>query len=261
MNAVLRWPLVRAALAIGSVLTLAEPAAAAPDKPWAINYESSIEGTTNLHQQSAGTADWAFRNSLEFSYYPAADADNTALFRLQALNQRYRFNPDFDSTYLIATALASRRLVNSMFGYGGYQFLYKQSDTPTNLSQKDNDLFGGLVVYKPLSARTLVFHGYQYDFLRAAVSETSYQGHSFYVTVRDLTADRWTNSASFRSQWRLFDTISEMEWRNFVTLESVYRVYDWWSLSGEVIYLTNSASRSDFSFQGWNFGIFTRFSL
>lgn len=261
MNAVLKWPLVRAALAIGCGLALAEPAAAAPDKAWAIDYESSLEGTTNLQQQAGGTSDFVFRNSLEFSYYPAASSDNSALFRIQALNQRYRFNPDFDSTFLIATALASHRLINSMFGYGGYQFLYKQSDTPSNLSQMDSDLFGGLVVYRPLSARTLVFHGYQFDYLRAAVAETSYQGHSAYVTLRDLTTERWINSASFRSQWRLFDTIGELEWRNFLTGESIYRMNDWWSLSAEVIFLTNSASRSDFSFNGWNFGVFTRFTL
>ena len=98
----------------------ARPALAAP-KNWSIEYEPSIEATTNLQQQAGGTPDLVFRNNVEFSYFPAADADNSALFRIQALNSRFRFNPDFDSTFVIATALASRRVVDSMFGYGGYQ--------------------------------------------------------------------------------------------------------------------------------------------
>jgi hypothetical protein len=208
-----------------------------------------------------GTSDFALRNSLEFSYYPASDTDNSALFRLQALDSRYYFNPDFDATFLIATAMASRRLVGSTYGYGGYQFLYKQSNAPGNLSRQDSDLFGGVVAYRALGPTRLVFHGYQFDYLRAAVKETGYQGHSAYVTWRELMTDRWTHSASFRSQWRIYDAIGALEWRNLVIGETSYRFTDWWALRGEVIYMFSSASRQELNFNGWNVGVFSQFTL
>ncbi len=152
-------------------------------KNWAIEYEPSIEATNNLQQQAGGTPDFVLRNNVEISYFPAADADNSALFRLQALNSRFRFNNDFDSTFVIGTALASRRLYDSLFGYGGAQFLYKQGDGPGSTTRQDNDAFCGAVVYRTISDSALGFHGYQFDFLRAAVKETAYQGHSVYLTV------------------------------------------------------------------------------
>lgn len=202
-----------------------------------------------------------WRNSLELSYYPTSDADNSALFRLQALNQRYYFNPDYDSTFLVGTALASRRLVNSVFGYGGYQYLYKQSDTLSAITRHDGDLFLGAVAYHPIGASRLVLHGYQFDFLRAAVPDTSYQGYSLYATLRDVTTERWVNSLSYRSQWRNFDVTGGLEWRNLLIGESSYRLLDWWSVEGEVIYLAAAASRKELSFTGWNFALFSVFSF
>lgn len=237
------------------------PAWAVGGKNWSIDYETSLEGTTNLQQQTAGGADFVLRNSLELSYFPAADADNSALFRIQALNQRYRLNPDYDSTFLVGTALASRRIVDSIFGYGGYQLILKQSNAPSNISRQDNDIFAGIVQYKPLSPSQLVFHGYQLDYLRAAVSETSYMGHSAYLTYRDLTTDRWSNSVSARMQLRLYDTIGEIDFRNQLTAESSYRVMDWWSIQAEAFYVNSTSTNPGFSFNALNFGLFSRFSL
>jgi hypothetical protein len=240
---------------------LLAPAPAAAAKNWAIEYEPSIEATNNLQQQAGGTPDMVLRNNLAISYFPAADADNSALFRLQALNSRFRFNPDFDSTFFIGTALASRRLYDSVFTYGGYQFLNKQGDAPGSTTRFDNDLFGGAVVYKPLSDTALVFHGYQFDLLRAAVEETGYQGHSVYLTFRDLTLPRWTNSVSVRTQLRLYDRIGELEWRNQLNGETAYRVTDWWSLVAEGIYVNATSSQQAFTFSGWNLGVYSRFTL
>jgi hypothetical protein len=267
MYPVLKRALVRGALALagtlaaGAPLLWQAPAIAAMDKPWTIEYRSSLETTTNLQQQAGGVLDLALRNSLEFSYYPSADNDNSALFRLQALNSRYRFNPEFDSTFLVGTALASRRLINSTFGYGGYQLLFKQSNSATPVSRTDNDAFGGVVVYKALTPTTLVSHGYQFDFLRAAVAETSYQGHSVYVTGRQVFTDRWSATANLRSQWRIYDVLNALEWRNFVVTDTTYRMNDWWSLRGEVIYLFSTASRPELNFNGWNIGLFTQFNI
>ncbi|MDB5098741.1 MAG: hypothetical protein JWM80_3162 [Cyanobacteria bacterium RYN_339] len=247
------------ALTAGLVIGAAGPAEAA--KNWAVEYDSSVEGTNNLEQRAAGNPDLTWRNSVEFSYFPAADADNSALFRLQALNQRYLYNPDFNSTYLIGTALASRRVVQSLFGYGGYQLLYKQADSAGGVSRQDNDVFGGMVQYLPISSSQLVFHGYQFDVLRAAVRETSYQGHSLYVTYRNLTTDRWTNSVGARSQLRLFDTIGQIEWRNQLTAETDYHLFDWWALEGEVILINSTTTIPGFAFNGWNVALFSRFAL
>lgn len=248
--------------AVGARPAEAAPAPAAEKfKNWSIEYEPSIEATTNLQQQAGGTPDLVLRNNVEFSYFPAADADNSALFRIQALNSRFRYNPDFDSTFVIATALASRRVVDSMFGYGGYQFLYKQGEGPGSTNRQDSDVFGGVVVYRPLSPTSLVFHGYQFDFMRAAVRETSYQGHSAYLTFRDLTAERWTNTLSGRTQLRLYDQTGDLEWRNQFTGESAYRLYDWWSLVAEAIYLNSTSSQAGYTFSGWNLGLFSRFTI
>lgn len=257
------WRAPWGALVLAPLLLAAGGAcpAEAAAKNWAIEYEPSIEATTNLQQQAGGTPDLVLRNNLEFSYFPAADADNSALFRVQALNSRFRFNPDFDSTFLIATALASRRVVDSVFAYGGYQFLYKQGDSPGATNRQDSDVFGGVVVYRPLSASSLLFHGYQFDFMRAAVRETSYQGHSAYVSVRDLTAERWTNTLSARTQLRLYDQIGDLEWRNQLTGESSYRLNGWWSLVAEAIYLNSTSSQPGFTFSGWNLGLFSRFTI
>src|SRR4051812_3134767 len=169
---------------------MATSASAEPVKNWSLEYESSLEATNNLEQRANGNADGIWRNNVEFSYFPAADADNSALFKVQALNQRYRYNPDFNSTYFIGTALGSRRVQGGMFGYGGGQVTYKQANASGGDNATDTDLFGGAVNYLPLTPNGLVFHGYQFDFLRAAVSQTSYQGHSVFVTYRHLTADR-----------------------------------------------------------------------
>jgi hypothetical protein len=243
------------------LLAVGAPAEAAAPKNWAVQYESSLEATNNLEQRTAGNPDLALRNSVEFSYFPAADADNSALFRLQALNQRYYFKPDFNSTYVIGTALASRRVVQSLFGYGGYQLLYKQADAAGGASRQDNVVFGGAVQYLPLSTTSLVFHGYQFDYLRAAVEEASYQGHSLYVTYRDLTTDSWTNSVSARSQLRLFYTLGDIEWRNQLTFDSEYRIFSWWALNGEVLLLNSTNTSPGFSFNGWNVALFSRFAL
>jgi hypothetical protein len=247
-------------LTAGLVLAVARPASA-EGKNWAIDYESSLEGTNNLEQRAAGNYDLTWRNAVEFSYFPAADADNSALFRVQALNQRYLYNYNFNSTYFIATALASRRIYDGLFGYGGYQLLYKQADSADGTSQQDNDIFGGVVQYLPIGPSNLVFHGYQFDFLRAAVHETSYQGHSVYATYRNLTSDRWTNTLGVRTQLREFDTIGQLEWRNQLTAESDYRLFGWWTLEAEAIYINSTTTIPGFSFNGWNVGLFSRFSL
>jgi hypothetical protein len=260
MYALRRGPLGLGALTLLSGLLAGAPAAAA-DKPWSIQFNSSVEGTSNLQQQFGGTTDLALRNSLEFSYYPVSTGDNSALFRLQALNSRYLFNPDYDSTFLIATALASRRVFGSTYGYGGYQFLFKQSNTASNITRQDGDLFGGLVAYRALGPARLIFHGYQFDYLSAAVPETTYQGHSAYVTWREGTTDRWIQSASFRSQWRIFPVLGALEWRNLVIAESTYRFTDWFSLRGEAIYLFSTASRRELNYNGWNVGVFSQFTL
>ncbi|HEY9721310.1 MAG TPA: hypothetical protein V6D47_04805 [Oscillatoriaceae cyanobacterium] len=250
-------------LAVGLAAAVPWVATAAPAlaaKPWSIEYESSVEATNNLQQQANGTPDLAFRNNLQFSYYPTADNNSAALFRLQVLDQRYKFNPDYDSTYLIATGLASRRLYQSLFGYGGYQFLYKQADQLDTSARKDNDLFGGLVFYTPLSRSMLIFHGYQFDYLRADDVTTSYQGHSLYLTWRDLLTDRLTTEVSVRSQLRLFDTIGELEWRNFLSLDASYQLQSWWSLESEALYMNSTASRADFNFNAWIVDVYTRFT-
>ena len=257
------WRALRGALVLAPLMLAAGAAcpAEAATKNWSIEYEPSLEATTNLQQQAAGTPDLVLRNNLEFSYFPAADADNSALFRVQALNSRFRYNPDFDSTFVIATALASRRVVDAMFGYGGYQFLFKQGDSPAATNRQDNDVFGGLVVYRPLNATSLVFHGYQFDFMRAAVRETSYQGHSAYMSFRDLTAERWVNTLSARTQLRLYDQVGHLEWRNQLTGESAYRLNSWWSLVAEAIYINSTSSQPGFTFSGWNLGLFSRFTF
>lgn len=236
------------------------PAEAAA-KNWSIEYEPSLEATTNIQQQAGGTPDFMLRNNVEFSYFPAADADNSALFRIQALNSRFRLNPDFDSTFVIATALASRRVVDATFAYGGYQFLYKQGDSPASTNRQDSDVFGGVVVYRPLTSTSLLFHGYQFDFMRAAVRETAYQGHSAYASFRDLTTDRWTNTMAARTQLRLYDQIGDLEWRNQLTGETAYRMNDWWSLVAEAIYINSTSSASGYTFSSWNLGLFSRFTL
>lgn len=259
--------LALSALAVAGVLTGAPPAAAS--KPWAIELETSLEATSNIQQLNpaqAGTslADAFARTSLEFSYFPLADGENSAALRLQALDQRFYYNPDFNSTFLIGTALGSRRLWNGAFGYGGYQLLLKQANATAGavgLSRRDQVFFTGAVSYKPLGQARLAFHGYQLDVLRAEVVETSYQGHSIYATLRDLTAPGWTNSLSLRSQLRLFDRVGALDWRNFAIAESEYRFTDWFSLRGEVIFLNSTASRQELTFQSWNTAVFSRFTL
>ena len=256
------WRPARCLLALAPwAASLLAPAPAMAAKNWAIEYEPSIEATSNLQQQAGGTTDFVLRNNLEISYFPAADADNSALFRLQALNSRFRFNQDFDSTFVIGTALASRRLYDSLFAYGGAQFIYKQGLVTGSTDRQDSNAFGGAVVYRPLSDTALAFHGYQFDFLRAAVKETAYQGHSVYVTYRDLTAPRWTNTLSARTQLRLYDYINALEWRNQLNAESSYRVLDWWSLVAEAIYINATSSQPDYTLTGWNVGLYSRFSL
>lgn len=251
-------PMLVLPLAVG--MATAGPAWA-DGKNWSIDYESSVEGTNNLEQSRVGNADLTWRNNLELSYFPAADADNSALFKIQALNQRYAFNPAFNSTYFIGTALASRRIYDSMFGYGGDQLLYKQANTNDGTSRQDNDLFGGLVQYLPIGSNILVFHGYQYDFLRAAVSETSYQGHSLYATCRHYSTERWTNSVNLRSQLRWYDVIGQMDWRNELTLESDYQLLSWWTLEGQAIYVNSTSTILDYNFGAWNVGVFSRFFI
>lgn len=254
-------PLGRAALALALWLALGAPAQAAMERPWNIQYNSSLEATTNLQQIDGGTPDFALRNSLEFSYYPTSESDNSTLFRLQALNSRYVYNPEYNSTILVATALASRRLVNNTYGFGGYQFIFKQADAPSNISRQDNDLFLGAVNYSVLSPTRVVSHGYQFDFLRAAVPTYSYQGHSGFLTWREVMTDRWVNSASLRTQWRLYDVLGALEWRNLAIAESSYAFTSWFRLRGEVIFVNASASRQDLTFNGWNFGVFSQFVL
>lgn len=249
-------PVLAAALVLGCALP-----AHAEGKNWSIEYDSSLEATNNLEQRTVGNADATWRNNLEFSYFPAADSDNSALFKVQALDQRYLYNPDFNSTFFIATALASRRVQDSLFGYGGYQLIYKQANTAEGTSRQDNDIFAGAVQYLPIGQNILVFHGYQFDFLRAAVNETSYGGHSVFATFRHLTTDRWTNTANARSQLRLFDTIGQIEWRNQLIMDSDYKLLDWWTLEGEVIYINSTSTIPGFSFSGWNIGIFSRFTI
>ena len=256
------WRALAGGLALASLLVaLGACPAEANAKNWSIEYEPSIEYNTNLQQQAAGLPDLVLRNNVEFSYFPAADADNSALFRIQALNSRFRLNPDFDSTFVIATALASRRVVDATFAYGGYQFLYKQGDSPAATNRQDSDVFGGVVTYRPLTPASLFFHGYQFDFMRAAVRETAYQGHSGYASFRDLTTDRWTNTLAARTQLRLYDLVGELEWRNQLTVESAYRMNGWWSLVAEAIYINATSSQPGYTFSGWNLGLFSRFTI
>jgi hypothetical protein len=56
----------------------------------------------------------------------------------------------------------------------------------------------------------------------------------------------------------MYDTIGELEWRNQLTLESVYRVTDWLSLVAEGFVVSTSASQPHYSFLGSNVGLFTR---
>jgi hypothetical protein len=230
-------------------------------KPWSIDYESSLQTTNNLQQDAAGTPDLAFRNTLEFTYAPPTGQDDSALFRFEVLDQRYVVNPDFNSTYLVGTAIASHRLLDSTYAYGGYQFLYKQSDTLSNISRMDNDLFAGAVAYNPLGSSRILLHGYQFDFLRAADVATSYQGHSLYVTYKELTTDRWTNAATLRSQLRYFDAIGAFQWLNFVIGESDYQMNDWWSLRAECIATFSGASTQNFRYNGYDLAAYTRFSF
>ena len=254
-------PLGRYVLALTGCLAFGAPAEAAMERPWSIQYNSSLEATTNLQQFNGGTPDFALRNSLEFSYYPISESDNSTLFRLQALNSRYFFSPEYNSTFLIATALASRRLVNNTYGFGGYQFIYKQADAPSNVSRQDNDIFFGTVHYAVLASTRVVSHGYQFDFLRAAVPTYSYQGHSAFLSWRELWGDRWTHGASLRSQWRMYDVLGALEWRNLAIAESAYAFTSWFRLRGEVIFVNASASRQDLTFNGWNVGLFSQFVL
>lgn len=247
-------------MALPLALGLALPAEAVA-KNWAVDYTTSLEGTNNIQQQSLGSGDLAWRNQLELSYFPAADADNSALFRAAVLNSRFRMNPDFNSTFILGTALASRRLYGASFGYGGYQLIYKQGDAPSAVNRADNDLFGGFVTYHPINDEALVFHGYQFDFLRAAVNEASYQGHSAYAAFKHQSGPRWSNQATLRGQLRLMDGIGEMDLRALALLESSYRVTDWWALEAQAI-LTNSTSTVPGGpFAGWNLGLFSRWSI
>lgn len=232
--------------------------AQAETKNWWLRVEPSLESTTNLQQQAGGTPDWVLRNNIDFSYTPWADGDRSMLLRLQALSSRYQFNPDYDATFFSGTGLGSARLWGPVYGYGGYQLLYKQGDRPGTVNRLDGDVFGGVVAYTPLNSTSLLFHGYQVDALRAAVTDTSYFGHSVYATVRNLTLPAWINSLSVRSQLRMYDTIGELEWRNQLTLESVYRVNDWLNLVAEGFVVNSTASQPNYSFLGSNVGLFTR---
>lgn len=245
-----------AALAISSALLFAVPAGA---KPWSIEVENSLEVNTNLMQQLGGEPDVAFRNRAAFSYAPVADGENSALFSVQAINQRYAFNSEFNSTLLIGSAVASRRLFDNWFGYGGYQGIYRQADAIGGVNRQDNDLFGGLVVYHVLAPTRLAFHGYQYDFLRAEVREARYQGHSIYASWRDYATERWANTLSGRTQLRMFHETNILEWRNYLIFESDYRFTDWFGLRGEVIAMNATSSQPLYSFWSVNVGAFTRF--
>lgn len=241
----------------GALILMAGPAHA-ETKNWWLRVEPSLESTTNLQQQAGGTPDWVLRNNVDFSYTPWSDADRSLLLRFQALSSRYQFNPDYDATFVSGTGLGSSRLWGNVYGYGGYQLLYKQGDRPGTVNRLDGDVFGGMVAYTPLNATSLFFHGYQADVLRAAVTDTSYLGHSWYATVRNLTLPAWINSLSVRSQMRMYDTIGELEWRNQVTLESVYRVTDWFNLVAEGFIVNSTASQPNYSFLGSNVGLFSR---
>jgi hypothetical protein len=245
------------------LLSLISPARAVPTKNWSIDWRSSLEQTTNLAQQENGEMDQAWRNSLELSYFPINDSENSALFRIQGLNQRYRFNQDFASTFLIATATASRKIIDNTYLYGGDQYLYKQADIGNGSAptRQDNDLFFGAVNYQfwPLGLTSYV--GYQYDFLRAAVAQASYQGQAAYITFRHRTFEKVINTASYRSQWRFFDNVSANQWRNIVTVESSYQWASYGYLDMEVFYQNAWDNRPEFSFNGWNFAIFNRISI
>lgn len=247
-----------AAPGIAFCLLLVSEPAHAEGKNWWLRVEPSFESTTNLQQQAGGTPDWVARNNVDFSFTPWADEGRSFLLRVQALSSRYRFNPEYDATFVSGTGLGSARLWGSLYGYGGYQLLYKQGDRPNAANRLDGDLFSGVVTYTPLNASNLAFHGYQVDVLRAAVQDTSYVGHSVYTTLRNLTLPGWVNSVSFRSQLRLYDTIGELEWRNQLTLESAYRLTDWLSLVFEGFVVNSTASQPNFSFLGSNVGLFTR---
>lgn len=231
----------------------------ASSKSWVVRFEPSLESTTNLQQQAGGTPDWVMRNNLDVAWTAWSDNDRSVLVRAQALNSRYHFNPDFDATFLSGTSLASARLWGPLYGYAGVQMLYKQGERPGSTNRLDGDAFGGAVAYFPLGENSLFFHGYQFDALRAAVRETSYLGHSVYLTLRDVTLPRWTNTLSLRSQLRMYDQIGELEWRNQFTAESAVRLTDWFSLVLEGFVINATASQPDYSFLGSNVGLFSRF--
>lgn len=245
-----------AAIACAIAVLLSGPAEA---KPWSIEVENSVELNTNLMQQAGGAPDFALRNRAAFSYAPLADGENSALFSLQALDQRYLFNPAFNSTLLIGSAVASRRLFDNWFCYAGYQGLYRQANAIGGVNRTDHDAFGGIVVYRQLAPTQLAFHGYQYDLMRAEVTEQRYQGHSIYASWRDFTAPRWTNTLSGRTQLRMFYETNILEWRNYLILESDYRFTDWFGLRGEVIAMNATSSLPIYSFWSLNFGTFTHF--
>jgi hypothetical protein len=226
---------------------------------WAIDFETSLQATDNVQQQAGGTSDLIARNSLELSYFPAADADNSALFRLQALQSRFQFNNAFNSIFIVGTGLASRRLIHNSFGYGGYQFIHKQAEQQALAARQDSDLFGGAVTYHPLGANRLIYHGYQMDFLRAGIAETSYQGHSLYLNWRDASWPRFSYGAGARSQLRLYDQIGALEWRNQLTLDARYRLTDWISIQAELIHINATASVPALTFNTWMGGVFSRF--
>lgn len=250
------WMLLGAPLCLAGLLTSASEARAAATKDWVLRYEPSLEYSTNLQQQAGGTPDLVGRNNVDLSWTPWSTAERSVLLRAQALTSRFQFNPEYNATFLTGTGIGSMRLAGPIFGYTGYQLLLKAG----GVNRLDGDLFGGLVAYWPLAETWLLFHGYQADVLRAAVVQTGYVGHSIFLTARMVTTPAWTNSLSLRSQIRLYDAIGEIEWRNQLTAESVYRVNDWFSLVGEAFLVNAVASDPVFTFSGSNVGLFSRFT-
>jgi hypothetical protein len=247
-------------LTVALLAAVASPAHAQA-RPWVFRYEPSLESTTNLQQQAGGTPDLVLRNHLDMSWTPLSESDRSVLVRVSALSSRFQYNGDYDSTFLSGTGIGSLKLGGPVYGYAGYQLLYKQGTRPGTTSRLDGVAFGGAVAYWPLTDWLLVFHGYQADLLRAAVTETGYVGHSVYLSARAATTPAWTQGLSLRSQLRLYDAIGELEWRNQLTAESAYRFTDWFSLVLEGFVVNATASQPNFSFLGSNVGLFSRFTF
>ncbi|MEB3329629.1 MAG: hypothetical protein VKQ33_10390 [Candidatus Sericytochromatia bacterium] len=243
------------------VVAVAVAPADAQPRPWVFRYEPSLESTTNLQQQAGGTPDLVLRNNLDASWMPLSGPDRSVLVRLSALSSRFQYNGDYDSTFLSGTGIGSLRFGGPVYGYAGYQVLYKQGVRPGTTNRLDGDAFGGIVSYWPLAEWLLVFHGYQADVLRAAVVETGYLGHSIYLSARLATTPAWTHGVSLRSQLRLYDAIGELEWRNQLTGETAYRFTDWFSLVLEGFVVNATASQPGLSFLGSNLGLFSRFTF